>query len=1116
MKRIRIGKDFSMRWEITTDGVAIPLDGRDLTVEIKSPAGIKNNIPYRIDGNILIMTYYGYEQKRTGEYSITLWEKKGKPGQNVVDVIRAFELVRTSQEENDFVGGDLQIESVDLGTENFDILTEGGYRAINIDTLHAEALEDSVNINGKTYSNESFTITLPKANLDSAGVMSASDVRTLKEHADSIAQIKTSCEENASDIERVSNVVDTHESRLGGIDAEISSLNTEVSDLQSKVDDVPTIGSDNLVKSGGVYEKVSTLGQKVNKISEKSIFVNENMVFGKYLITNGYAEETDVNRAYCKDFFEIDANNGIKFNWSNYSATIYFYDSSKNFISYYVWFKSFEFTLVPQNAKYFRFSIGSTEAIVANNYTPISYLCYQRKQFIDIISIATLLENCTLDYDNAVIKTNNQQFNIYVFPNFGYKEIFVRSAYYSDNEAVISFYSSEVITQDSKIGVVRGIGRGDLTLVDYLGVVPDNCKMIAVCVRKGSNLAFEIRAKLQNDIVSDQITSLLTNDDKYLLRYGYIDNKGTENYLLDGQSIFNLRYNKINPFSILYIDNLDSYKIAIYFYDKNYSFIKAIWFTNSSFVNATANTYYYRIGYRQTGITNFTNTVRLSVVNVLNGSNARIDKTTLKNGYIQLDGKTIASDIGRVYFPGYISVKVGQDINIISSEITACKVDVYDENLTFLKNLGWFPTDKSFRIPYGVSFIRISFGKDIQVETLTKDILITNDLTTRTSIIESQSKYPFIHRFEISHLFINTINGVNVTIPCQSLFDIEIAARLGFQYIELNCHNTQDGNFVTIHGESGKFGLQVVHIDGDTDISNISISSVTLDYIKENVRYKSLYAKYRTSIPTLDEACAYAKSVGISVELGLNNTSAEYNLEAINICRKYFGENFVVGVYGDNKAIWVRRYFKGVISNYSPTNTEDGLTDICQKVGTPYIHCFSNVAIVEGQTTDADLKMMAETLHKNRCYAEFVDAYTSRAFSNKLFECGFDIGGGPAFSINIPTPGNICELSGDLSFDDFETNGTLENNNIVLNIGNTLTPSEQFVSHFLSGGFLQIRFSGKLKFNMGANITNIEIKSDGDFPVVLSTYFMNEAPIFSVSGVTETTIYNIHYRASRF
>ena len=271
MKLIRIGKDISMRWEITTDGVAIPLDGRDLTVEIKSPMGIENNIPYRVEGNILIMTYYGYEQKRTGEYSITLWEKKGKPGQNVVDVIRAFKLVETSQEEDDFVGGDLQIESVDLGTENFDILTEGGYRAINIDTLQAEALEDSVNINGKTYSNESFTITLPKANLDSAGVMGASDVRTLKEHADSIAQIKTSCEENAADIERVSNVVDTHESRLGGIDAEISSLNTEVSTRQSKVDENTTSISQ---INNNIADHADSIAQINTKLEEHTESIN--------------------------------------------------------------------------------------------------------------------------------------------------------------------------------------------------------------------------------------------------------------------------------------------------------------------------------------------------------------------------------------------------------------------------------------------------------------------------------------------------------------------------------------------------------------------------------------------------------------------------------------------------------------------------------------------------------------------------------------------------------------------------------------------------------------------------------------------------------------------------
>ena len=85
MKHIRIGKDIRLQWTITTDGAAVPLEGRDLTLEMKSPIGKVIILPYRLDGNVLTITYYGYEQTVVGEYSLTLWENKGKPGQNVVD-----------------------------------------------------------------------------------------------------------------------------------------------------------------------------------------------------------------------------------------------------------------------------------------------------------------------------------------------------------------------------------------------------------------------------------------------------------------------------------------------------------------------------------------------------------------------------------------------------------------------------------------------------------------------------------------------------------------------------------------------------------------------------------------------------------------------------------------------------------------------------------------------------------------------------------------------------------------------------------------------------------------------------------------------------------------------
>ena len=222
MKRIRIGKDISIRWEINTDGASMPLEGRNLTLELKSPIGKVIILPFRVDGNVLTMTYYGYEQTVVGEYSLTLWENKGKPGQNVVDAIRAFKLVRTSPEEADFIGGDLQVESVDLGTANLEILSGGGATTPG-ESPDLSALEGKVNANTTSISKINAELNNVKEVQDGHNNSLAQIHNTLEEHANSIASNNSSCEENAAEIERVSNVVDAHESRLGNIDATISS-----------------------------------------------------------------------------------------------------------------------------------------------------------------------------------------------------------------------------------------------------------------------------------------------------------------------------------------------------------------------------------------------------------------------------------------------------------------------------------------------------------------------------------------------------------------------------------------------------------------------------------------------------------------------------------------------------------------------------------------------------------------------------------------------------------------------------------------------------------------------------------------------------------------------------
>lgn len=218
MKHIRIGKDILLQWTITTDGAAVPLEGRDLTLEMKSPIGKVFLLPYRVDGNVLTMTYYGYEQTVVGEYSLTLWENKGKPGQNVVDAIRAFKLVRTSPEEEDFTGGDLQVESVDLGTANLEILSGGG-AATPGGSPDLSALEGKVDAN---------TNSISKINAEIDNVKEVQEGQN-----NSIAQINTTIQEIKTEQTAQNSTLADHEERLVYTESDLVKVREEYNSIIS-------------------------------------------------------------------------------------------------------------------------------------------------------------------------------------------------------------------------------------------------------------------------------------------------------------------------------------------------------------------------------------------------------------------------------------------------------------------------------------------------------------------------------------------------------------------------------------------------------------------------------------------------------------------------------------------------------------------------------------------------------------------------------------------------------------------------------------------------------------------------------------------------------------------
>jgi hypothetical protein len=118
--KIRIGKDIHLKWTILTDGESIPLQGRKLTLELKSPSGKRTPLYFTIKDNTLLFTWYGTEQKRVGDYILTLWENKGMVGQSAVDLVPALTLVEYSTQEDDSISGDIQSETLDLGTSSID------------------------------------------------------------------------------------------------------------------------------------------------------------------------------------------------------------------------------------------------------------------------------------------------------------------------------------------------------------------------------------------------------------------------------------------------------------------------------------------------------------------------------------------------------------------------------------------------------------------------------------------------------------------------------------------------------------------------------------------------------------------------------------------------------------------------------------------------------------------------------------------------------------------------------------------------------------------------------------------------------------------------------------
>ena len=124
MKKIRIGKEFSVRWGLVLNGLPAELDKMDVKVVLTLPFGNKKELSYTADRNILVIPVGRNVQPMTGAYSLSLWINKDKDGQTVVDCSPAFCLVSSTDEESCAQVQAIK-EVLDLGTSEIQLGVQG-------------------------------------------------------------------------------------------------------------------------------------------------------------------------------------------------------------------------------------------------------------------------------------------------------------------------------------------------------------------------------------------------------------------------------------------------------------------------------------------------------------------------------------------------------------------------------------------------------------------------------------------------------------------------------------------------------------------------------------------------------------------------------------------------------------------------------------------------------------------------------------------------------------------------------------------------------------------------------------------------------------------------------
>lgn len=129
MRKVRIGNDINVRWEVKTDGQAVSLEGKALKLYVRSAYRKEEITTFTVEGCVVSFTYPASMQRMTGARAVILEDATEGAPRRTVCADQAFTLVAHSCEEND---DDVEFEDFMISLQSNVLIGKPGLSAYEV------------------------------------------------------------------------------------------------------------------------------------------------------------------------------------------------------------------------------------------------------------------------------------------------------------------------------------------------------------------------------------------------------------------------------------------------------------------------------------------------------------------------------------------------------------------------------------------------------------------------------------------------------------------------------------------------------------------------------------------------------------------------------------------------------------------------------------------------------------------------------------------------------------------------------------------------------------------------------------------------------------------------